>query len=100
MKRNLAKCLIFFSHFSKENESLENEAKWSRKKIFREKCEIFSFSLETLLALHKVYLKIIFCLAGYNPQRLIEQTKMGVAGYDPEEPDMRGIFMARGPGKL
>ncbi|XP_023340595.1 ectonucleotide pyrophosphatase/phosphodiesterase family member 6 isoform X2 [Eurytemora carolleeae] len=34
---------------------------------------------------------------GYNPQRLIEQTKMGVAGYDPEEPDMRGIFMARGP---
>lgn len=43
---------------------------------------------------------MLFFSAGYNPQRLIEQTKMGVAGYDPEEPDMRGIFMARGPGKL
>jgi hypothetical protein len=35
---------------------------------------------------------------GYNPQRLIEQTKMGAAGYDPEEPDMRGILLAKGPG--
>ena len=44
---------------------------------------------------------ILILLAGdYNPQRLIEQTKMGLAGYDPEEPDMRGIFMAKGPGKL
>ena len=36
---------------------------------------------------------------GYNPQRLIEQTKMGAAGYDPEEPDMRGILLAKGPGR-
>ena len=26
--------------------------------------------------------------------------KPGISGYDPEEPDMRGVFMARGPGKL
>ena len=24
--------------------------------------------------------------------------KMGISGYDPEIPDMRGVFMARGPG--
>ncbi len=24
--------------------------------------------------------------------------KPGISGYDPEEPDMRGVFMARGPG--
>ena len=24
--------------------------------------------------------------------------KMGISGYDPEEKDMRGVFMARGPG--
>ena len=24
--------------------------------------------------------------------------KMGISGYDPEEEDMRGVFMARGPG--
>ena len=24
---------------------------------------------------------------------------MGAAGYDPEEPDMRGILLAKGPGK-
>jgi hypothetical protein len=23
---------------------------------------------------------------------------MGAAGYDPEEPDMRGILLAKGPG--
>ena len=22
----------------------------------------------------------------------------GISGYDPEEPEMRGVFMARGPG--
>ena len=27
-------------------------------------------------------------------------SKPGISGYDPEEPDMRGVFMARGPGKL
>jgi hypothetical protein len=32
-------------------------------------------------------------------QRLLDQTKLGLSGYDPEEEDMRGIFMARGPGK-
>ena len=37
---------------------------------------------------------------GYNsPQRLVEQIKMGLSGYDPREPDMRGIFLAKGPGK-
>ena len=30
--------------------------------------------------------------------RLMEQTRMGLAGYDPDEDDMRGIFMAKGPG--
>jgi ectonucleotide pyrophosphatase/phosphodiesterase family protein 6 len=35
---------------------------------------------------------------GYSsPQSLIEQTKMGLSGYDPKEPDMRGIFLAKGP---
>ena len=24
--------------------------------------------------------------------------KKGISGYDPEVPDMRGVFMARGPG--
>ena len=24
--------------------------------------------------------------------------KRGISGYDPEYPDMRGVFMARGPG--
>ena len=24
----------------------------------------------------------------------------GISGYDPEEPEMRGVFMARGPGKM
>ena len=38
---------------------------------------------------------------GYNsPQSLIEQTKMGLSGYDPKEPDMRGIFLVKGPGKI
>jgi len=31
-------------------------------------------------------------------QRIELQTRRGVAGYDPEEPDMRGVFMALGPG--
>ena len=36
---------------------------------------------------------------GYSsPQSLVEQTKMGLSGYDPKEPDMRGIFLAKGPG--
>ena len=26
--------------------------------------------------------------------------KPGISGYDPEEEDMRGVFMARGPGKF
>lgn len=30
--------------------------------------------------------------------RVIEQAKMGISGYDPTMPDMRGVFMARGPG--
>lgn len=35
---------------------------------------------------------------GYSsPQSLVEQTKMGLSGYDPKEPDMRGIFLAKGP---
>ena len=32
--------------------------------------------------------------------RLMEQTRMGLAGYDPDEDDMRGIFMAKGPGSV
>ena len=36
---------------------------------------------------------------GYSsPQSLVEQTKMGLSGYDPREEDMRGIFLAKGPG--
>lgn len=35
---------------------------------------------------------------GYDPARITEQTQQGVSGYDPEETDMRGVFMARGPG--
>ena len=31
--------------------------------------------------------------------RLMEQTRMGLAGYDPAEEDMRGVFMAKGPGE-
>jgi hypothetical protein len=27
------------------------------------------------------------------------QPPKGVSGYDPEDKDMRGVFMARGPGK-
>ena len=26
--------------------------------------------------------------------------KRGISGYDPEYPDMRGVFMARGPGNI
>lgn len=28
----------------------------------------------------------------------IDKYKAGISGYDPKEPDMRGVFMARGPG--
>ena len=31
---------------------------------------------------------------------LDEQTKMGLSGYDPKDPDMRGIFLAKGPGNI
>ena len=34
---------------------------------------------------------------GYDRNRLLEQTKQGISGYDPDEKDMRGVFMARGP---
>ena len=34
----------------------------------------------------------------HSPQSLVEQTKWGLSGYDPKEPDMRGIFLAKGPG--
>jgi len=34
---------------------------------------------------------------GYNAQRLLDQTKMGLSGYDPSMDDMRGIFLAQGP---
>lgn len=27
----------------------------------------------------------------------MEQTRMGLAGYDPDQDDMKGIFMAKGP---
>ena len=37
---------------------------------------------------------------GYDATRILEQTQQGISGYDPEEPDMRGVFMARGPGNL
>ena len=30
----------------------------------------------------------------------MEQTRLSLAGYDPEEDDMKGIFMAKGPGNL
>ena len=33
----------------------------------------------------------------FDRSRLLEQTKQGISGYDPEELDMRGVFMARGP---
>uniref|UniRef100_A0A0K2TR93 Ectonucleotide pyrophosphatase/phosphodiesterase family member 6like [Oryzias latipes] n=1 Tax=Lepeophtheirus salmonis TaxID=72036 RepID=A0A0K2TR93_LEPSM len=33
----------------------------------------------------------------FDPSRIYEQTRQGMAGYDPEEPDMRGVFMAKGP---
>jgi len=33
----------------------------------------------------------------HSPQSLVEQTKWGLSGYDPKEPDMRGIFLAKGP---
>ncbi len=33
-----------------------------------------------------------------DADRLDEMLTRGLSGYDPEEPDMRGVFMARGPG--
>ena len=36
---------------------------------------------------------------GHYYPALIEKTKMGGYGYDPEIGDMRGIFYAKGPGK-
>jgi len=30
-------------------------------------------------------------------ENLIDQTEIGLSGYDPKEPDMRGIFLAKGP---
>ena len=33
-----------------------------------------------------------------DSNRLMEQTRMGLAGYSPYEEDMRGIFLAQGPG--
>lgn len=36
----------------------------------------------------------------YEATRVLrEQTKQGISGYDPQQEDMRGVFMARGPGK-
>ena len=32
--------------------------------------------------------------------RLLDQTKMGLSGYDPDMKDMRGIFLAQGPGMV
>ena len=32
--------------------------------------------------------------------RLLDQTKMGLSGYEPTMEDMRGIFLAQGPGKI
>ena len=32
--------------------------------------------------------------------RVMDQMRKGLAGYDPDEEDMRGIFMAKGPGKI
>ena len=33
-----------------------------------------------------------------DSNRLMDQTRMGLAGYSPYEGDMRGIFLAQGPG--
>ena len=35
-----------------------------------------------------------------DSSRLMDQTRMGLAGYSPYEGDMRGIFLAQGPGRL
>ena len=32
-----------------------------------------------------------------DSSRLMEQIRMGLAGYSPEQRDMRGIFLAQGP---
>ena len=37
--------------------------------------------------------------ADMDSLRLMEQVRMGLAGYSPEQHDMRGIFMAQGPGQ-
>ena len=33
----------------------------------------------------------------YDASRVLEQTRQGISGYDPDTEDMRGVFMARGP---
>ena len=35
---------------------------------------------------------------GYSSKMRVRETKVGISGYNTEEPDMRGIFIARGPG--
>ena len=37
--------------------------------------------------------------ADMDSNRLMDQTRMGLAGYSPYEGDMRGIFLAQGPGR-
>lgn len=37
---------------------------------------------------------------GYERARLLDQAKMGISGYDPNYDDMKGVFMAKGPGKI
>ena len=37
--------------------------------------------------------------ADMDSSRLMEQIRMGLAGYSPEQRDMRGIFLAQGPGE-
>ena len=39
------------------------------------------------------------CINAMATPRLLDQTKMGLSGYDPSIDDMRGIFLAQGPGK-
>ena len=34
----------------------------------------------------------------YAMGRMRRMAKRGISGYDPDYPDMRGVFMARGPG--
>jgi hypothetical protein len=36
----------------------------------------------------------------FDTSRVLEMTQQGISGYDPDEEDMRGVFMARGPGMI